>query len=92
VIAFVLALLGGGVASCTALKEYSRRVARNACRSAGSCTVYDDTGKHQEPCWPTPDGPMAYPGNPGWPFERGVCDTVSDEPSPAPGAAPTRNG
>jgi len=78
--ALAIALVGGGAASCAALEAYSRRVAQNACRSAGSCTVYDDTGMHQEPCWPTPSGPMAYPGDPEWPFERGVCDRVPDDP------------
>jgi len=72
------------VTSCAALEDYSRRVGRNACRSAGTCTVYDGTGTHEEPCWPTDDGPMAYPGDPGWPFEKGVCDTVEQMNSPWP--------
>ena len=70
--------------SCAALEDYSRRVGRNACRSAGTCTVYDGTGRHQEPCWPTDDGPMAYPGEAGWPFEKGVCDTVEQMNAPWP--------
>lgn len=70
--------------SCAALQEYSRRVGRNACRSAGTCTVYDQTGAHQEPCWPTQEGQMAYPGDPDWPFEHGVCDTVEQMNAPWP--------
>ena len=70
--------------SCAALQEYSRRVGRNACRSAGTCTVYDQTGAHQEPCWPTQEGQMAYPGDPDWPFEHGVCDTVEQMTAPWP--------
>ena len=70
--------------SCAALQEYSRRVGRNACRSAGTCTVYDQTGVHQEPCWPTQEGQMAYPGDPDWPFEHGVCDTVEQMNAPWP--------
>jgi hypothetical protein len=72
------------VTSCTALQDYSRRVGRDACRSAGTCAVYDGTGGHQEPCWPTDDGPMAYPGEAGWPFEKGVCDTVEQMHAPWP--------
>ena len=70
--------------SCAALQDYSRRVGRNACRSAGTCTVYDQTGAHQEPCWPTQEGQMAYPGDPDWPFEHGVCDTVEQMNAPWP--------
>ena len=70
--------------SCAALQEYSRRVGRNACRSAGTCTVYDQTGAHQEPCWPTQEGQMAYPGDPDWPFEHGGCDTVEQMNAPWP--------
>jgi hypothetical protein len=73
-----------GAASCAALQDYSARVGRNACRSAGTCTVYDQTGRHEEPCWPTDDGPMAYPGDPGWPFQHGVCDTVEEMNAPWP--------
>lgn len=80
----MLAFVGGVAASsCAALDAYSRRAAENACRSAGACTVYDQTGRHLEPCWPMPDGGMAYPGDPQWPFEKGVCDTVrADTPEP----------
>lgn len=70
--------------SCAALQDYSRRVGRNACRSAGTCTVYDQTGAHQEPCWPTQEGQMAYPGDADWPFEHGVCDTVEQMNAPWP--------
>ena len=73
-----------GTSSCAAIHEYSRRVGRNACRSAGTCTVYDQTGAHQEPCWPTQEGTMAYPGDPDWPFEHGVCDTVEEMNAPWP--------
>lgn len=70
--------------SCAAIQDYSRRVGRNACRSAGTCTVYDQTGAHQEPCWPTQEGQMAYPGDADWPFEHGVCDTVAQMNAPWP--------
>jgi len=72
------------VTSCAALEDYSGRVGRSACRAAGTCTVYDGRSTHQEPCWPTEDGPMAYPGDPGWPFEHGVCDTVAEMNAPWP--------
>jgi hypothetical protein len=75
--------------SCAALEDYSGHAARNACRSAGTCTVYDQTGRHQVPCWPTEDGPMVYPGDPGWPFEPGVCDTVAEMNAPWPGTGLT---
>jgi hypothetical protein len=70
--------------SCAAIQDYSGRVGRNACRSAGTCTVYDQTGAHQEPCWPTQEGTMAYPGDADWPFEHGVCDTVEQMNAPWP--------
>ena len=76
--------LAGSTMSCAALEDYSRRVGRNACRSAGTCTVYDGAGRHEEPCWPTDDGPMAYPGDAGWPFQKGVCDTVEEMNAPWP--------
>lgn len=84
--ALSVVLVAGALDACAALEAYSRRVAEVACRSAGTCTVYDDEGIHQEPCWPTTDGPMAYPGDPGWPFERGVCDRLPDD---APGTPPS---
>lgn len=80
----LVAALSVSAASCAAIEDYSRRVGRNACRSAGTCTVYDQTGAHQEPCWPTQEGQMAYPGDPDWPFEHGVCDTVAQMNAPWP--------
>ncbi|HZR80274.1 MAG TPA: hypothetical protein VFD92_04175 [Candidatus Binatia bacterium] len=57
--------------------DYATDAARRACRSAGTCTVIDQTGEHESPCWPSPGGPELYPGDPKWPFEKGVCDTVA---------------
>ncbi|HZR80278.1 MAG TPA: hypothetical protein VFD92_04195 [Candidatus Binatia bacterium] len=89
---FAVAALASAAATlpaCASLEAYSRRVARDACRSAGTCTVYAENGAHEVPCWPTHDGPMAYPGDAQWPFERGVCDTVEqmNGEQPLPGTA-----
>jgi hypothetical protein len=78
-IAIALAL----AASTVARADYSGRVGRQACRSAGACTVYDARGRHEVPCWPTKTA-VAYPGDPGWPFEAGVCDTVAQMSAPWP--------
>jgi hypothetical protein len=68
--------------------DYSGRAGRDACRAVGTCTVYDFRGMHQEPCWPTKTA-MAYPGDPGWPFEPGVCDTVQQMNAAWPEGADT---
>jgi len=69
------AMAGCLLPSCTALHEYSRRVARQACASMDTCLVYDRTGKHEVPCYAAPDR-VVYPGDSGWPFEPGICDSV----------------
>jgi len=82
-IAGISAIVFWFAASGAALADYSGRVGRQACRAAGACTVYDSSGRHELPCWPTKTA-MAYPGDPGWPFEPGVCDTVAEMNSPWP--------
>jgi len=52
--------LGYVSSGCSSLEAYSARVARQA----GAC----------QGGWPTDDGPLAYPGDPEWPFERGLCN------------------
>lgn len=85
----VAAMIVASATSCAALEDYAGRAGRRACRAAGTCTVEDRTGPHQVPCWPTEDGPMAYPGDPGWPFEPGVCDTVAEMNAPWPESGAT---
>lgn len=57
--------------------DYATNAARKACRAVGTCTVVDRYGEHESPCWPLPGGTEAYPGDPKWPFAKGVCDTVA---------------
>jgi hypothetical protein len=54
-----LVLCGTGSSACSSLEAYSARAARQA----GAC----------QGGWPTEDGPLAYPGDPEWPFEHGLC-------------------
>jgi hypothetical protein len=71
-LALVLSLSG-----CASLEAYSRRAGRDACAALDRCTVYDDSGKHEVPCfWLATERRMVYPGDRGWPFEPGVCEAT----------------
>ena len=69
------------LAACASFDSYSRENAERLCPSLYTCVVYDDTGRHLSPCWEQEGRkPTVYPGEPGWPFDPGVCPPA---PSPA---------
>ena len=71
------------LSSCAPVSAYSRRNAEAMCASLHTCVVYDDTGKHLSPCWDAEGRkPTVYPGDPGWPFEPGVCPPTSPASEP----------
>jgi hypothetical protein len=68
----ILALLATN--ACSGLHAYSRRAGQNACKDLYQCTVYDDSGRHEVPCYYSYGlRRYLYPGDQAWPFEPGVC-------------------
>lgn len=64
--------------ACTAVEDYSVRVAERSCATLSVCTVYGPGGEHLSPCISRP-GQTIYPGDPRWPYTTpGVCDVVRD--------------
>jgi hypothetical protein len=76
------AVLGIGLllvaSGCTAMEDYSIRMAERSCAALNVCTVYGPSGEHLSPCISTDAGSI-YPGDPRWPYTTpGVCDVVRD--------------
>lgn len=63
---------------CTALEDYSVRMAERSCQDVPVCTVEGPQGTSLSPCMYGRDGAI-YPGDSGWPYTTpGVCDVVVD--------------